>query len=104
MEGRVREPAEGNAEAKPVGCPWQMLQFTTQKIRCGNAQANWLLFCRPTCEMYLHLQALNTQIQELKEKAAASNIRDITGKIESSRGVDCIACTQKEDDERGGQG
>ena len=93
MEGRIRKPAEGNAEAKPVGCPWQMLQYTTQKIRCGNAQANWLLFCRPTCEMYLHLQELNAQIQALKEKLPGG------GYI-----VNCHVCTTKDVDEKGGEG
>ena len=93
MEGRVRGPTEGNAEAKPVGCPWQLLQYTTQKIMCGNWPSSTLMDCEAGCEIYQHLQALNAQIQALKEKLPGG------GYI-----VNCHVCTTKDVDKRRGQG
>lgn len=69
MEEGMRGPAQ-ETKARPIGCPWQLLNYAVQLVECRLAVSQRLqdARCQPNCDVYTHLTALNEKIKTLQEE------------------------------------
>ena len=83
MAERVREPEGIDDQARPVGCPWQLLCRKTQQEECRVRIANREqdTRCFPRCDMYQHLVALDQRLRHTQEE-----LHDAKCKEKSARG------------------
>ena len=74
MDERVRGAEGVGDQARPIGCPWQVLCYKTHTVDCRLqiAQRAPDQRCQQNCDMYTHLTEINTALKETKEDLHAA--------------------------------